>query len=149
MKQKAFTILEIIIVLAIMAMFFAISVPLFSKFTEKAKLDTAARSVTSALRTARSYAITKSSIYDVKFDTSTTPNTYYIRDEAASIIDKKYKLPSGVAFVNIGFTDGEAVFLSTGQLNESNPDTFVEVIDNAGVSKRITVERTTGRTKID
>lgn len=172
MKQRAFTLLETIIVLAIMTMFFAISIPLFSKFTERAKLDTTARSVASALRTARSYAISKPGNYYVFFDASATPpHTYYISNTEAgtNIIEKEYKLPVGIYFDYdaswgipngpIGFTKGThatksaACFKSTGELDEISSDTAVYVADdinNANANwKRITVERTTGRTKID
>ena len=148
MKRKAFTLLETIVVLAIIAFFFAVSVPLFSKFAEKSKLETAARNIVSTLRTARSYAINNSATYGVVFDTAPTPHQYYIQDEGANVIDKKYRLPTQIRFNSVGFTGGAASFLSTGELNETNPDTSV-IIEDSDTTRTITVERTTGRVKIE
>ncbi len=171
MSRKAFTLLETIIVIAVMTLFFAISIPLFSKFTEKAKLDTTARSITSVLRTARSYAISNNTEYYVFFDATTTPDTYFIsHQEDGSVVEEKiYKLPTGVWFydpdadeVGIGFTEGTlhpdypnvkaARFKSTGELDETAPNTSVHVADGQTASankKEITVERTTGRVRIE
>ncbi len=159
-KKQGFTLLETIIVIAIITLFFAISVPLFSKFTESAKLDTTARSITSALRTARSYAISKNTEYYVFFKTNTQPHQYFISDSnigdlsnpSVSVIEKVYKLPTGIEFGNIDFTKGTtadgACFESTGGLDETNNETSVELTDGTN-SITITVERTTGRVKID
>lgn len=171
MKCRGFTLLETIIVLAIMTMFFAVSIPFFSRFTEGAKLDTAARGITSALRIARGSAITNNTNYYVFFDKTVTPNEYYVYYYAPpippgtlTISDKKYKLPAGILFYapapslvpdEIGFTaDGgdRACFKPTGELDETSSDTSVVIADAETATanyKKITVERTTGRARID
>lgn len=149
LKTHGFTLLEVIIVLAIITMFFAISVPLFSKFTETAKLDTTARSVTSALRTARSYAISNSSPYNVVFDITKSPNEYYISD-GTNVVDKAYKLPIGTKFrIIAGVTS--FTFTPTGALeDDTHSEPSIEVASNDDAEWRtITVERTTGRVKIE
>ena len=148
MRQKAFTLLETIVVLTIMALFFAVSIPLFSRFVEKSKLETAARNIVSTLRTARSYAISNNATYDVVFDAVSTPHQYYIQDEGSNVIDKKYKLPTEIQFNTIGFAGNAASFLSTGELSETSPDTSV-IIEDSNSTKTITVERTTGRVKVE
>jgi type II secretory pathway pseudopilin PulG len=150
---SAFTLLETIIVLAIMTMFFAISIPLFSRFTEKTKLDTAARSIVSALRTARTYAITNNAVYFTVFDTNVTPNEYFVSSDSATPVEKSYRLPVGISFVGaIGFTKGangqSAAFNATGELDENLNDTTLTLSDAEGNLRTITVERTTGRTII-
>ncbi|GAF87604.1 unnamed protein product [marine sediment metagenome] len=131
------------------------------------KLDTTARSISSALRTARGYAISNNTEYYVFFDPATTPNTYFISDqEDGSVVEEKiYKLATGVWFYDpdgadaIGFTKGThvnakaACFKSTGELNETASSTSVYIADGNDATtqykKTITVERTTGRVKID
>ena len=147
-----------------MTIFFAVSIPLFSKFMERAKMDTAARSVASALRTARSYAITRNADYYVVFDTSTTPDEYFVSADSTNPIDKKYKLPAGIWFCRPGavadpigeaieFTGDIACFKPTGELNETAAETLVYLADGDDASaentKTMTVERTTGRVKIN
>lgn len=171
MKQCGFTLLETIIVLAIMTMFFAVSIPFFSRFMENTKLETSARSVTSALRIARMYAITKNANYYVKFDKTAAPNEYYvyyyelpIPPGTLTIVDKRYKLPTGISFFapapslisdEIEFTaDGgdSAWFKPTGELVEVPFNTSVVIADeqtDTANFKTITVERTTGRVRID
>lgn len=152
MEDRGFTLLETIIVLAIMTMFFVISIPLFSKFAEKTKLETSARSVTSALRTARVYAITNNTNYYVIFDAATDPDSYFVSEDGTNSKDKREKLPIGISFGAIGFTYGggpTACFKSTGELNESANDTTLTISDTEGNIKTITVERTTGRVQID
>ncbi len=165
MKYRGFTLLETIIVLAIMTMFFAISIPFFSRFTESTKLETSARGITSALRTARTYAITNNEDYYVKFDKIVTPSEYYvyhyvppISSGTLTIVDRKYKLPAGISFYapkeignEIKFTDSSACFKPTGELNETSTDPSVTIADEqTGTAnfKKISVEKTTGRARI-
>ena len=147
-KKFGFTLLETIIVLAIMTMFFAISIPLFSRLTESTKLRTSARSVVSALRVARRYAISNNGTYDVVFDPEQDPREYYIQ-HGSDIVEKKYKLPTGIDFADIGFTKiaNTARFTPTGMLDENNNETSIDVTDD-NCSITITVERTTGRVRI-
>lgn len=166
MNKKAFTLIEAIIVLAIMTMFFAISMPLFSRFMEKSKLDTTARSIVSALRTGRSYAISNNDDYYVFFDVNTTPNTYFISEDedGSSVKEKTYKLPTGIWFYDpdgalaIGFTKGThltakaACFRPAGELDETaNRSVFIADGNDANAEhkKEINVERTTGRVRIE
>lgn len=162
--KKGFTLLEAVIVLAIVAMFFAVSIPFFSRLTKSAKLDTSARSVASALRLAREYAISTDTNYYVVFDITKTPNEYYIYD-GTNIIEKKYKLANGTWFYKmnttgdhfaeaIEFTNDKACFKPTGELEEATAEKSVYIADGnsiptANYQKEINVEKTTGRVKVD
>lgn len=150
MNKNAFTLIESVIVLAIITMLFAISIPLFLKFTEKTKLKTAARSVASALRTARDHAISTTQNCEVYFNNPST-GQYYIFGSTPTgfdIIEKIFKLPQGIEFANIGFTENIARFTSTGMLNEEADYTSIDV-RNGESTRTITVERRTGRVEID
>lgn len=150
-----FTLLETIIVLTIITIVFAVSIPLFSRLAESAKLNTAARSVVSVLRTARGYAISQNTNYYVFFDSV----SYYISDtdDGINIIEKVYELPTGITFqIPIDFTGGAggadgdgACFRPTGELDEVAQDTSIVLQDAGGELRTITVERTTGRVRID
>ena len=164
-----FTIIETLIVLAIIAMFFVVSIPLFPKLTKSAKLDTGARSVASTLRLAREYAISTDTDYYVVFDITKNPNEYYISitGDETSVIEKKYKLPSGTWFYRIDtigdhfaeaieFTNDKANFKPTGELEESSTAELYSVYIADGNSdttakyqKKINVEKMSGRVKVD
>ena len=64
-KKNGFSLLELLVVMAIIVIVTAASLPSFLKFTKTARLRAAARDITSALRTARRYAITKRKDYPV------------------------------------------------------------------------------------
>jgi len=153
MKNHGFTLLETIIVLAIMTMFFAVSIPFFSRFTESTKLETSARGVTSALRIARTYAITNNAPYYVFFETIDNEPSYYVSslDEPiptapTNVEDKIYKLPVGISFSSIVFgITTRAVFKPTGEVNDAGS---VLITDGTN-TKTINVEATTGRARID
>ncbi len=154
LSPTGFTLLEAIIVLAIMTMFFAVSLPVFSRFMENAKLEMGARSVVSALRTARGYAITNNTVYYVFFVTIDNKPSYYISssDEAVpaapvDVVDKVYKLPAGILFNPLtGFTGSRAVFKSTGEVDAAGT---VTIKDSRGNVTTVSVEKTTGRARSD
>jgi prepilin-type N-terminal cleavage/methylation domain-containing protein len=151
MRQKAFTLLETIIVLVIMTVFFAISIPLFSRplfsrLTESTKLRTSARSVASVLRAARGYAISNNADYFVVFDDAPTPNEYFISADGANPVEKRYKLPIGIT---LAFDGGsQAQFTPTGELEDTD-DRNIVLNDNDGNTITITLERTTGRVRLE
>lgn len=64
-RKTAVTLIEMLIVLAIMTIITAASIPSFMKFTNTARLRAGARDICTALRTARRYAITKRINYAV------------------------------------------------------------------------------------
>jgi len=55
--QKGFTVIELMVTLAIFALILALSAPGFNAFSNRAEIDSAIRTVTSALQTARQQAI--------------------------------------------------------------------------------------------
>ena len=64
-KNPGVTLIEMLIVLSIMTIITAASIPSFLKFTNTARLRAAARDICTSLRTARRYAITKRINYAV------------------------------------------------------------------------------------
>ena len=145
-------------------MFFAVSIPLFSRFAQTTKLDTSARSIASALRTARSYAISYNRDYYVVFDTTVTPNEYFPSSNAVDPIEKRYRLSPGVWFCNpsaptgdpiadaIEFTGDIACFRPAGELDgTASRSVFIADGNDADAehAREISVERTTGRVRIE
>ena len=57
MKRKAFTLIEILIVISLLALLISISIPTFSRFSAQLCLNTSARALASELRRVQNQAI--------------------------------------------------------------------------------------------
>ncbi|MCQ9208774.1 MAG: prepilin-type N-terminal cleavage/methylation domain-containing protein [Omnitrophica bacterium] len=152
--KKGFTLMEMLVVLAVIVLLIGVSIPFFASFTKGAKLKTAAKDVVAVLNTARIASITYRKNYSVNFDYSQTPHSYYITDENNEIYGKKYHLPSSIKFSRpqqpqqpTTFTADKATFSSTGGLIGSVGSVWLA--DKKEDFRRITVSNTTGRVKID
>ena len=153
-SRKGFTLMEMLIVLAVIVLILGVSIPFFSSFTKGAKLKTAAKDITAVLNTARNLVITHRRNYSVTFDYSARPHSYYITDEDNQLYEKKYYLPSSIRFNRPSnpdqpttFTSDEAIFSSTGGLTAGAGSAWIA--DRRGDFRRISVSNTTGRVKID
>ncbi len=80
--------MEMLVVLVIIGMLSVIAMPTFFSFTKNARLRGASRVITSALRNARSYAITQRINYTVSI---------YLTDNAVSM----YETPDNVKRINV------------------------------------------------
>ncbi len=146
--------MEMLVVLAVIALLLGVSIPFFSGFTKGAKLKTAAQDVSAVLNTARSLAITHRENYTITFDTSSYPHYYYISDGNEQLYGKKYSLPSAIRFYRPSepdspttFNSDQTTFSSTGGLTGSAGSVWLA--DKKGNFRRISVANTTGRVTID
>src|SRR3989338_2680650 len=139
-RRSGFTLIEMTIVLFIILIFLAMSVPFFTGFSSSTGLKTAEREVGTVLRTGRSYAVSRNENYDVFFNTATTPHTFKICRSAVPTvsIDKTYQLPAGVTFsatTTVTFTPNGG--LASGSAASGT-------INSAKGSKQITLDTATG-----
>jgi len=84
--------MEMLVVLVIIGMLSVIAMPTFFSFTKNARLKGAARIITSALRNARSYAITQRINYTVSI---------YLTDNAVTI----YETPDNIKKIKVSEPD--------------------------------------------
>lgn len=152
--KRAFTLMEMLIVLAVIVLLLGVSIPFFASFSKGAKLKTSAKGITAVLNTARNRAITYRKDCSVVFDFSELPHSYYINDEEGQLYGKKYYLPSSIKFYHsqdperpTTFTSDKATFSSTGGLTTSAGSVWIT--NKKGDFRRISVSNTTGRVKID
>lgn len=87
--KSGFTLIEMLIVIAISATVLATLVPNFSPAIERTKLHAAARDVSSALRHCRGYAMIKGE--DAVFELDTANNVYKITGRK-----KSYSIPESI-----------------------------------------------------
>ncbi len=152
--RTAFTLMEMLVVLAVVVLLLGVSIPFFASFTKGAKLKTAGKDIIGVLNTARSLAITYRKNYSVTFDCSTSPHSYYISDADGRIHEKKYSLPSSIRFYRSQFPEtpttfiaNKATFSPRGGLVGSAGAAWLA--DKKGNFRRISVSNTTGRVKVD
>ena len=119
MKTKGYTLVELLIAVAVLTVILIISATTFYNLTRKSDLDTSRDNVISVLNIARNKALASEGAkqYGVYFDTSTSPDKYILfqgpnyagRDVS---FDEVCDLVSSVEISNISFNGGsdEVVF---------------------------------------
>lgn len=160
----SFTLVEMTVVMVIIMLLLVISIPNLGRPSSAMKLNTAARNISTILRTARSYAVTKRVVHNAVFDTTVTPNLIYITDNTGVQVSKGYALSSTLSIANITFPqDGvgtayKASFKATGGFTDTSVAERGVWIRKVGETtyipnppnfKRIAVDSVTGRVTID
>ena len=143
--KTGFTLLELLVVMTIIAIVTAASLPSFLKFTKTSRLRAAARNLTTALRTARRYAITKRTSYATAIymnDCSNIKNAFTFYDSSGGR-ELKY------APANITFTAADTFKKLTFKPRGTVDDAYtITVNDSEGRKIDITIQNVTGRIKI-
>lgn len=137
LKDKGgFTLLEIIIVLAIISIITIISVTVFKTAQPNLNLRAATREVASDLRYAQQLAVTEQIIYSVNFNK--TQGSYTITKAGGQVI-KNVQINSQISINSIsGLTDDTtASFTPTGAVTLSGT---VTLINSAGASSSIEIK---------
>jgi type II secretion system protein H len=93
--RKGFTLIEVLLVIAIMAIVTAVTLPTFVNSIRGSRLKTAARSVTMAGRYARSMALLRQQEMVLMFDL--TAGTFVVHPSAASVVSNRVVAASGDA----------------------------------------------------
>jgi type II secretion system protein H len=116
MRERGFTITELMIVIAIMGGVTAVATPSISRWLTSIRLESATRELASTLQLARVKAITQNTSIRINFDT--TVHTYQMQQRNAADltawnnVDKAKKLPAGIRF---GSVTGKPVTFQSGR----------------------------------
>ena len=148
-KKTGVTLLELLVVMTIISIITAASLPSFLKFTKTARLRACARDITTALRSARRYAITKRTAYAV---------TIYLNDyaitsmrNAISFYETANNVETKRSAANIYYTDDDvakkSLTFSFSPRGTTDGDT-IEVWDSDYRHIKVAVQGTTGRVKV-
>ncbi|MBU1061775.1 MAG: prepilin-type N-terminal cleavage/methylation domain-containing protein [Candidatus Omnitrophica bacterium] len=151
--RAGFTLVEMLVVLAIIAMLLGISVPFTSQFGKGLRIKTASRAILASLRVAKSNAITYRKKYSVVFDVENSQ--YWIEDSEGKVFERKRDLPSSIKFEiqdekepdPITFEDDRVIFYSTGAIEGASGS--VTITDRQGNAKTISILGSTGNIRIE
>lgn len=152
-KKHAFTLVEMLVVLAIIGMLLGISIPFTTGFGKGLRLKTAARAILSTLRVAKSNAITYRDKYSVIFDVNN--KEYWIEDPEGKIFERKSRLPASIEFKSQGqeahdpvtFDGDKVVFYSTGSTKGDSGS--ITISDRQGNSRTISIIGSTGNIRVE
>ena len=148
-----FTLVEMLVVLAIIGMLLGISVPFTASFGKGLNIKTATRSIAGVLQVAKSNAVTFRKNYSVVFDVE--KSQYWIEESSGGMYEKKYSLPSSVKFKvkddedadPVTFENDRAEFNPSGAVEgESGSITFT---DKQGNTRTISIVASTGKISIN
>ncbi len=109
--QHGFTLVEMLITVAVLATIAAITIPIFFASTDEQKIDVAAQEVANGLRFARSEALRTGNIYRFELPAGIAPklrvyrlNSAYAEDTANPVFDPVSKKAYDISFSDSSFT---------------------------------------------
>jgi len=106
MRKKGFTLIELVIVLAIAGILIAVAVPWFSRYLDSKALQTALRQVEADLRNAQQKAGATSISYKVTFTPGETKYSIYQQDQ---LLETK-ELQKGIMIQSNTATNNTIIF---------------------------------------
>ncbi len=149
-NEKAFTMVEILIVAVIIGILATLAIPRMDFVFSKDKLRTSTSSVTSYLYMARMKAVNEGEEYGVQFFDSGTFHVLRDPQGDSEVIGVPNRLEEGITFDEITFEDWLAVFNEFGQLKKSclssgNMMGSIILSGDSGDSTKVEVTLITGR----
>ena len=145
----SFSLVELLVVIGIISILIAISIPAYRVFQKKTGLNSAVEEIINSLRIAQSKTLSSegASKYGVYFDQGTSPdqytlfkgNSYASRNSA---FDKTYKLPANIEIYQINLNGGvlEVVFNRIVGDTAQVGDLELRLINNPSENQKIYVE---------
>ena len=146
MNQKGITLLELIVVMAIIAIGAALTTPNIGGWLPTYRLRSATRDVVSIMRVAQIKAVSNNTQYQAVFNPGNSTYVLQYRGTGGNWVDEgsTLTLPTGVNFVTTLVGD-----TATFSPNSTATDGNVTLNNNNGASKRIRLLGLTGRIRIE
>jgi len=148
MNKRGVTLVELIVVVVIIAIAAALTIPGIGRWLPGYRLRGATRDVVSIMRTAQAKAVSGNMEYRVNFDVAQGSYILQYRTTGDPVnLEPSYFLPKGVHFkdVNFGGDDPNAAIFSA---NSTSSGGNVTLLNTKGTEKRISLSSTTGRVQV-
>ncbi|MCX7815898.1 MAG: GspH/FimT family pseudopilin [Syntrophales bacterium] len=149
MTKRAFSLVELIIVIAIMGIMGSIAAYSWQRYVHNANLKTAARDITADIANTRTKAVSERLTYRIKFSVE---NNYYTVEKAnqdgsyTNIVTKTLSIHgrgSGITLQRVNFPENTLYFYTRGTCNPGS----LKIVNNRGSEATITIN-ITGRTYV-
>jgi len=146
MNQKGITLLELIVVMAIIAIGAALTTPNIGGWLPTYRLRSATRDVVSIMRVAQIKAVSNNTQYQAVFNPGNSTYVLQYRDTGGNWVDEgsTLTLPTGVNFVTTLVGD-----TATFSPNSTATDGNVTLNNTKGATKTVRLLGLTGRIKIE
>ena len=148
MNKKGVTLVELIVVLVIIGIAAALTIPGIGRWLPGYHLRGATRDVVSIMRMAQAKAVSGNMEYRVNFDVAQGSYILQCQTTAGLVNDGDWqKLRSGVQFKEVNFGGGDpnaAIF----NANSTSSGGNVTLRNTKGTEKRISLSSTTGRVQV-
>jgi prepilin-type N-terminal cleavage/methylation domain-containing protein len=146
MKKRGITLVELVVVMAIVAIGAAFVAPNIGAWIPNYRLRSATRDVTSALRTAQMKAISNNAQYHVSFNQGAGSFILQYQDTGGNWINDgaTETLPSGVLISGITFPGDNAQF----NPNSTSSTGSITLRNTKGTEKVISLTTSTGRVHV-
>ena len=143
-KNAGFTLTEIMVTIAIIAIFASLAVPNFIGWLPNYRLRSGAEDIQSTLQLARVTAIKRNATATVSFDIAN--ETYRASVEGQTF--RSGKMPAGINIFSATFGGGTFVQFDSQGIAINNTDGSANLVNNLGRAKSITVY-ITGNSRIN
>ena len=147
MRKRGVTLVELVVVMAIIAIGAAFVAPNIGAWIPNYRLRSASRDVTSALRMAQMKAISNNTQYQVSFNPGAGSHILQYQDTGGNWIDdgKPQTLPKGVLISGITFPGNNAQF----NPNSTSSTGSITLTNTKGSTKTITLTTSTGKVSVN
>ena len=146
MNQKGITLIELVVVMAIIAIGAALTTPNIGGWLPSYRLRSATRDVVSIMRVAQIKAVSNNTQYQAVFNPGNSTYVLQYRDTGGNWVDEgsTLTLPTGVNFVTTLVGD-----TATFSPNSTATDGNVTLNNTKGATKTVRLLGLTGRIKIE
>jgi type IV fimbrial biogenesis protein FimT len=146
MKKKGITLIELVVVMAIIAIGAALIAPNIGAWLPNYRLRSATRDVASVLREAQMRAISTNTQYQVSFNPAAGSYILQYQDTGGNWINEgaSQKFPSGIVISGITLPGDKANFSPNYTASTGN----ITLANTKGGSKTVTLTSSTGRVRV-